>query len=535
MITWTFRILRLARFLKIEAIREYAFGTDVLCRQSFKLSKQFLRGERMRFLLGVCGCFIVLASSAMAQQFGEYNSPSETYVASAWVQESAPINPTAPATQGTVAQQGQAAAPQQTAPVQPAPLQTSPQTAPGAFDFNAPVPGANDGLDLDSTQDFNFDDSGDFQFDSTSNFENSIASNSNFRSSSPQMIGDFGGGSNIIYFPAVTPFPLLGDYLESVPVPLAGGSRRIKAAENNQVMPLNRVYGTFNYFHNAYQGIVANPFAGTTVRSVQSESLIQYTFGVEKTFLNDYFSIDLRMPFTSGVDLGVSDPLEAISPSSTANSGEVGNLSTSIKALLLTSGESAISGGLQISIPTGSDAVIVDRVAGNTYRVQNDAVHLMPFIGAYHPFGDSWWLQSFLQVDTPANGNAVLANGVNIGRLTAQTLLYSDVSLGKWLYRNPSNSPRRGGRGVTGIASLLELHYTSSLTDADIFSVAPGPGFENRFDALNLTAGLLVEFSEKWRLNIAGAFPLKGGRWDGGRTEDRFFDSEFSFHLNRFF
>ena len=85
MITWTFRILRLARFLKIEAIREYAFGTDVLCRQSFKLSKQFLRGERMRFLLGVCGCFIVLASSAMAQQFGEYNSPSETYVASACV------------------------------------------------------------------------------------------------------------------------------------------------------------------------------------------------------------------------------------------------------------------------------------------------------------------------------------------------------------------------------------------------------------------------------------------------------------------
>ena len=211
-----------------------------------------------------------------------------------------------------------------------------------------------------------------------------------------------------------------------------------------------------------------------------------------------------------------------------------------------------------ISIPTGSDVTIVTQVQDvtvpaiflDTINIENDAVHLLPFIGVYRTIGDSWWLQAFTQIDTPTNGSDVQVNGGGFGRLNAQTLLYTDVSLGKWWYRNPSNSFRRGGAGITGIASVLELHYTTSLNDADdlfsdLFPEESAGGFppafvpapENRFDVLNLTAGFLVDISDRWRLNVAGVFPLREGRFENGvgRREDRFFDSEVSFQLNRFF
>jgi len=173
----------------------------------------------------------------------------------------------------------------------------------------------------------------------------------------------------------------------------------------------------------------------------------------------------------------------------------------------------------------------------------------MPFIGVYRPFGDSWWLQGFTQIDTPTNGNDVRTNGGFRGRITEQTLLYIDISLGKWLYRNRCRCRRRG---VTGIASIIELHYTGSLNDADGLLVGfdttssigslPADNFfnrsgdENRFDVVNLTLGLQVEISEQWRITVAGVLPLREGRFDErGRRENRFFDSEFSLQANRLF
>ena len=95
---------------------------------------------------------------------------------------------------------------------------------------------------------------------------------------------------------------------------------------------------------------------------------------------------------------------------------------------------------------------------------------------------------------------------------------------------------------MTGIAAIAELHYTGSLNDADQFPLGDATGVqvglrENQFDVLNLTLGLQVEFSERWRINAAGVVPLRDRRFDalGGRQEDRFFDGEFSLQLNRFF
>ena len=363
-------------------------------------------------------------------------------------------------------------------------------------------------------------------------------------------MGDFGGGATILN---------VGNLLSTssspltVQIPFAGGSRRIKAAENNQVEPLNRVYATYNYFDNAIaSGGVRDDglgLGGTVGVPLHSKGLSQYTIGIEKRFFEN-FSIDVRMPLVGSFDHTVNNDLPPVGlPSSTTiDTSGVGNLSTSIKALLLQMGQTSISGGLQLSIPTGSDVEIVALASSNNTIVEttevfvdNDALHLMPFIGVYREFGRSSWLQAFTQVDVPTSGNnvrVVNSFGNNFeGRLNEQTLLYADISLGKWLYRNPSNSYRSGRRGITGIASILELHYTGSLNDADTLLTNGNPGPENRLDVLNLTTGLQIEFSERWRINASGVVPLRKREFEanGDRREDRFFDGELALHINRFF
>ena len=489
----------------------------------------------MRFLL-VLSCFCAANSMAMGQQ-ADSSKPSPQKQTTPQVTPQTAPQRTAPPQTATPQTLRPQTAPPQTAPPRTAPLQTAPlQTAP-------PV----DDLSLDANRSFDFGDSDNSPYSRVSDPQSSIASNSEFRGASPQMMGDFGGGSTILN---------IGNILSTgssnpltVQIPFAGGSRRIKAAENNQVQPLNRVYGTFNYFDNAIVSAGARdngqgvPVGGP----VHSKGLSQYTLGVEKTFFEN-FSIDVRMPLVGNLDYTAisGDPMNLFSQANVSTNG-VGNLSTSIKALLLQMGQTSISGGLQFSIPTGSSTEITAESFSNGNLVEttdvfvdNDALHLMPFIGVYREFGRSSWLQAFTQVDVPTSGNDVRVVGdiINIdGRLNEQTLLYADISLGKWLYRNPSNSYRSGRRGITGIASLLELHYTGSLNDADTLLTNGNPSPENRLDVLNLTTGLQVEFSERWRINTSGVVPLRKREFEanGDRREDRFFDGELSLHINRFF
>lgn len=353
--------------------------------------------------------------------------------------------------------------------------------------------------------------------------------------------------------------------LLTVPIPLAGGSRRIKIAENNQVMPEDRIYGTFNYFHNAYEAIGSGGVDYSyPVTVVDSESLAQYTVGFEKKFCawGTPFSIDVRMPFTGGVSQEVVNSGSVRDTRADLETGSMGNLSTAFKIYLLEVKQTSISGGLGMSLPTGSlasaatfltvpDSANNPQHLANFIDVDNSAVHLMPFLGAYRQIGNSSWLQAFTQIDFATGGNkgrqlqfadndldeiyeTLLSDDDFI--LNEQNLLYADISLGKWWYRNVSQCSRPGctrrKRGLTGVASILELHYTGSLNDADAYL---SEGNANQFNVLNLTTGLTFEFNEQLRINLAGVFPLRDRGLDAnGRHEDRFFDSEFSLQVNYF-
>ncbi len=87
---------------------------------------------------------------------------------------------------------------------------------------------------------------------------------------------------------------------------------------------------------------------------------------------------------------------------------------------------------------------------------------------------------------------------------------------------------------MTGAASLVELHYTTSLQDADLTGGSVGAttfqfgNLLNRVDALNLTVGLHTEIRHRTAIRVAGVFPLLNG-------PEKPFDSEIHLGIERRF
>jgi hypothetical protein len=328
------------------------------------------------------------------------------------------------------------------------------------------------------------------------------------------MFGDsFGPGGDLTITDLLGPGPV--DW--ATDVPLAAACRRVKVAENNKPLPQDRIYLLYNHFHNA---LVFDRLANVAARDF---SVDRYTFGFEKTFLDDLWSVELRMPFASDMDAAV--------PQFSVDGGSVGNLAVILKGLVYETDITSVAVGLGIDTPTGSDVRGLTPAPLADYTFRNQAVHLMPFIGFMQAPNDIWFCEGFLQVDIPANGNPfeLSAPGPGtLGILNEQTLLYLDLSLGCWLYRNTC-APY-----LTGVASVVELHYTSTLQDTDIVAAtAAGIAIDlrnsaDRQDVLNLTVGLHAEVARHTLLRVGGVVPLRRG-------DDRFFDAEIQVQLERRF
>jgi len=79
-------------------------------------------------------------------------------------------------------------------------------------------------------------------------------------------------------------------------------------AENNSPVPRDRAYFRFNYFDNAQSVTGLGPATtftpsgiGTASPATKFYSVEQYTFGFEKTFLNQRASLEMRVPFSERV------------------------------------------------------------------------------------------------------------------------------------------------------------------------------------------------------------------------------------------
>jgi hypothetical protein len=129
--------------------------------------------------------------------------------------------------------------------------------------------------------------------------------------------------------------------------------------------------------------------------------------------------------------------------------------------------------------------------------------------------------------------------------LGEQTLLQVDLGVGYWLIKDRPQS------WIQGLAPTLELHYTTSLDNADVVTLPlanrgsglavvgangqpiaePNPTVGNRrgrVDILDITVGTTFLLGDRVTLATGFSFPLRTG-------DNRTFDYEYQLQLNYYF
>jgi hypothetical protein len=372
-------------------------------------------------------------------------------------------------------------------------------------------------------------------------------------------------------------------------------------ADDESPIPRDRVSFRFNYYNDAQQVTGFGPPVfvgpvGTSFARVRNFDAEEYSFYFEKTCLDGLASVELRVPFSTGlsndlhlsagnvagpVGAGGAFPVAATPDQSLGTEGtQFGNLTLLFKGLAYTNQTFSLTAGLALGIPTGDDtSVNITDFAGSTVqglatvervrdvRIANDTWSLSPFLAYLYTPNDRFFSQGFLQFDFPLNDSTVTyMETLPLGTVHAlpgsltrfptllppftardhvseQTLMQVDWGAGYWLLRDPSR------RWITGIAPTLELHYTTTLENADLVDLPSDPllridpnnprrltqeqgpvvgNQRNRVDILDMTTAVTFLLADRATVAAGVAFPLKG-------HDDRTFDWEFQLQLNYYF
>lgn len=287
---------------------------------------------------------------------------------------------------------------------------------------------------------------------------------------------------------------------------------RQKTAENTSPIPRDRVFMSYSYFENTPLfpgGVNVNRFSP----------------GFEKTFLDGNASLEARFPFATTLDSDLT-----VGGFTDTSHMEFGNIYLALKGLLYRNQTTALSAGLGMILPTGDDTRVSMANGLPLVRVNNESVHLMPFLGGLITPNDRLFAQGFIQFDFDANGNTVDLNLFG-NRLTRAgvaddpTYMYLDAGIGYWLYRNQT-----GSSWLTGLAPTVELHYNRSLEDADVIQRGfyQVGSFADDVQNLNALIGGTAVLGQNTTLTAAYVTPI-------GNSADQFFDGEARVSLNWYF
>lgn len=327
----------------------------------------------------------------------------------------------------------------------------------------------------------------------------------------PDMYGDFFSRGNFAFAYACNCLRGTAEY------PQLGS---VKIGENNSALPQDRFYFLYQHYNQALNFELSTAAGNPAARSL---SFDRYVLGAEKTFFDGIFSLEVRAPFSGNADTAFDEGFSA-------NNGRAGNLALIVTSLLYQSQSSAVTAGLGLSAPTGSDAQIT--VEDCLLTVKNQSPKLQPFVAVAKTLGDRGFFQAFVQLDVSTAGNEVTLQTAagrfvpyEIGKLSERTYLFVDASAGYWLYRAPRAAL------VTGLAAVAELHYNAGLDDADTLRVHTGKTqfqFGPQRSSLNIvngTFGLQLELFQRTALRVAGMVPVTDRR-------NRSFGNELMISLN---
>ena len=267
---------------------------------------------------------------------------------------------------------------------------------------------------------------------------------------------------------------------------------RFKVADHNSAELDNRYIFDYELFRNGLDTGITNG-AGSTVRRFDTNRV---TVGFEKILgPGKNWSLEMRLPLYSVNDSVFTDGFSNLNP-------RTGNLIAIAKHRLIENECRTVSAGIGVSIPTGDDSnfIVIDEL----FTVNNEAVHLQPFIASLWRPSDCWYFHSFVSLDFATTGNRIdyrqLFGGgaaATLGRLTDQSLLNYDCTVGYWWYRCDTRC------GLSGLTTAFELNYSTTLNDGDMVTGStPGnsfrfaPGSRN-FDVVGCDAGFGYRVCQK--------------------------------------
>lgn len=298
----------------------------------------------------------------------------------------------------------------------------------------------------------------------------------------------------------------------ALPVPSPGiSTRRIKLSENYSPEIRDRAFINYSFF---------NDFAGGL------GDISRFVGGLERVLVKDLFSLEIRLPIaaTYGSRQSLND--------AEVRDMEIGNAAFIGKAALYRTNDFLWVGGLGFSIPTSDDTEIT--LDGfDLIEIVNETVLIQPFTSVLKRWGD-WSAQAFMQLDIAANGDPVLINtdldnpGVGqlqqVGVFNDSALMHLDFSLHCLLYQRA-----RSENGLNSVIANTELHYTTTLQDADLVESNnfDYTGLQANFDIVSTTLGAHFVFGKENDIVITPAMviPLSDGL-------DRQFDYEAVVQVN---
>jgi hypothetical protein len=254
--------------------------------------------------------------------------------------------------------------------------------------------------------------------------------------------------------------PSLAGQVARIPLFVRGA---FKVTENGTPRPTTRTFFSYYFYDQVFQS-----FGGPNVPRMM---LHQQVFGHEQAFLDDQYSVELRVPY-----------IQFVSPGFYSDTG-IGDVTVIGKAVLLEDRATGNlwSAGLGVTVPTGK-MPFSSTITGQSVR----GSLIQPWTGYIVSLGD-WFSQGFYSLVVPTDSADV-------------TFVSSDVALGYFLYRSP-------GSALTAVVPVLESHLNVPLNHRGT-QVEP-VGFVTQ---LTLLAGAQFFLGESARVGFAVGAPVTGPR-----------------------
>ncbi len=246
--------------------------------------------------------------------------------------------------------------------------------------------------------------------------------------------------------------------------PLVNHAGAIKVTDNESPRPVDRVYYSYNFFNLVNRSL--NP-------DIVPMELYRHVVGLEKTFLNGFASVGLRLPIVELFgprDVTSRDfaDMTIVTKMAIWNDRVTGNV---------------FSTGLLITVPTGPAQTLISPGSGN--RMILDDTILQPFIGGILNATDRLYVHGFSAIAVPTDSKDA-------------TVMWNDIGLGYWFLRRPDS------RLIQGLAPTVELHVNTPLNHRGTSSPPIGV-----FDSVDLIAGGYLIFARS-ALGGAVGMPLTG-------------------------